>query len=132
MQEYITVLNEIKKKVQQAQLKTVIAANKHMLFLYWDMGNYILRHQHEKGWGAKIISLLAADLKKAFPSIKGFSSRNLLYMKQFAEVYSIAMLLIYSQLEEEINRGNTFSYDWHIKSIQNENQSVTITQQVAA
>ncbi|MBP1652999.1 MAG: hypothetical protein H6Q26_3156 [Bacteroidetes bacterium] len=101
MNEYVTVLNEIKKKVQQAQLKTVIAANKHMLFLYWEMGNYILKHQHEQGWGAKIISLLAADLKKAFPSVKGFSSRHLLYMKQFAEAYPITMLQTYNQLEED-------------------------------
>ncbi|RFM34988.1 PDDEXK nuclease domain-containing protein [Chitinophaga silvisoli] len=132
MQEYMTVLNEIKKKVQQAQLKTVIAANKHMLYLYWDMGNYILKHQHEKGWGAKIISLLEADLKKAFPAIKGFSSRNLLYMKQFAEAYPIAILQTFNQLEEEIREGKTFTYEWSNKLISIEKQSIIITQQPVA
>jgi hypothetical protein len=72
MNDYGLLLIEIKKKVQQAQVKTVIAANTHMLFLYWEMGNYIIKHQQEQGWGAKIISLLATDLKKEFPSIKGF------------------------------------------------------------
>jgi len=132
MQEYTTVLNEIKKKVQQAQVKTVIAANKHMLFLYWDMGNYILRHQHEKGWGAKIISLLEADLKKAFPAVKGFSSRNLLYMKQFAEAYPLSILEAFNQLGEELSEGKTFSYDWIKKLILTEKQSVIITQQPVA
>ncbi|OMP79122.1 hypothetical protein BW716_10915 [[Flexibacter] sp. ATCC 35208] len=86
-----------------------------MLFLYWEMGNYILKHQHEQGWGAKIISLLAADLKKAFPSVKGFSSWNLLYMKQFAEAYPITMLQTYNQLEEELSNGKSFTYDWNEK-----------------
>jgi hypothetical protein len=34
-----------------------------------------------------VIDRLAADLKKAFPEMKGFSSRNLKYMRSFAEVY---------------------------------------------
>jgi hypothetical protein len=72
MEDYKLLLVEIKKKVQHAQVKTVVAANAHMLFLYWELGNFIIKHQEEQGWGAKIISLLAADLKKAFPSIKGF------------------------------------------------------------
>lgn len=132
MQEYMTVLNEIKKKVQQAQLKTVIAANKHMLYLYWDMGNYILRHQHEKGWGAKIISLLEADLKKAFPAIKGFSIRNLKYMKKFSETYPLAVLQRFNQIEEELNTGNTFTQDWNEKFHLTENQYTTIVQQPVA
>ncbi len=34
-----------------------------------------------------MIDRLAADLRKAFPEIKGFSSRNLKYMRAFAEAY---------------------------------------------
>ena len=37
--------------------------------------------------GAKVIDNLAADLQKAFPEMKGFSPRNLKYMRSFAEAY---------------------------------------------
>ncbi|WP_414017948.1 PDDEXK nuclease domain-containing protein [Chitinophaga sancti] len=71
-------------------------------------------------------------MKKAFPSVKGFSSRNLLYMKQFAEAYPITMLQTFNQLEEELSVEKTSSYDWNNKLILIEKQSITITQQPAA
>jgi|GEM_PF-5554925 len=37
--------------------------------------------------GTKVIDRLAADLQKAFPEMKGFSSGNLKYMRSFAETY---------------------------------------------
>ena len=58
-----------------------------MLEMYWDIGNTILQQQKEQGWGAKIIDRFSADLKLAFPDIKGFSVRNLKYMRAFAEAY---------------------------------------------
>jgi predicted nuclease of restriction endonuclease-like (RecB) superfamily len=49
------------------------------------MGRDILVRQQRENWGAKIIDRLAADLTKAFPEMKGFSPRNLKYMRAFAE-----------------------------------------------
>jgi len=43
MQDYRLLLVEIKEKIQKAQVKTVIAANAHMLFLYWEIGNFIIK-----------------------------------------------------------------------------------------
>jgi predicted nuclease of restriction endonuclease-like (RecB) superfamily len=43
--------------------------------------------QKEKGWGSKVIDQLSQDLKSAFPDMKGFSTRNLKYMRQFADEY---------------------------------------------
>lgn len=37
------------------------------------------------GWGAGIVDHLAADLRAAFPEMKGFSRSNLMYMRSFAE-----------------------------------------------
>jgi predicted nuclease of restriction endonuclease-like (RecB) superfamily len=51
------------------------------------VGSAIIEHQSKEGWGAKIIDSLSNDLKKAFPEMKGFSIRNLKYMRQFASVY---------------------------------------------
>ena len=40
-----------------------------------------------QGWGAKVIERLAHDLRTAFPEMKGFSPRNLKYMRAFAEAW---------------------------------------------
>jgi predicted nuclease of restriction endonuclease-like (RecB) superfamily len=43
--------------------------------------------QAEQGWGGKVIDRLAHDLRTAFPTMKGFSPRNLKYMRAFAEAW---------------------------------------------
>ncbi|HWJ25858.1 MAG TPA: hypothetical protein VNS32_04900 [Flavisolibacter sp.] len=50
---YKDLLAEIKGKVREAQLKTVMAANAQMLLLYWQMGNFILENQQTEGWVQK-------------------------------------------------------------------------------
>lgn len=56
--------------------------------VYWAIGTTILEQQKEEGWGAKIIDKPATDLRMEFPDMKGFSVRNLKYMRAFAEAYS--------------------------------------------
>lgn len=45
------------------------------------------RRQNREGWGAKVIERLAQDLRSAFPTMKGFSRANLMYMRAFAEAW---------------------------------------------
>lgn len=52
------------------------------------MGNRQCYFKQEKGWGAKVIETLSKDITSAFPGAKGYSSRNLKYMSQFAKTYS--------------------------------------------
>jgi Uncharacterized conserved protein len=59
-----------------------------LLKLYWQIGNDILQRQQQQGWGTKVIEQLAQDLRQAFPELKGFSARNLKYMRAFAEAWS--------------------------------------------
>lgn len=47
---------------------------------------WILDRQDRQGWGAKVIDRISADLRAAFPDMKGFSSRNLKYMSYFAKI----------------------------------------------
>lgn len=84
---YLEALESIKQKIKSAQIKAALAVNAEMLYLYWDIGNTILKRQKSEGWGAKVIDRLSQDLRKAFPDLKGFSSRNLKYMRKFADVY---------------------------------------------
>ncbi len=51
------------------------------------IGNDILTRQAKQGWGAKVIERLAQDLRAAFPEMRGFSPRNLKYMRAFAEAW---------------------------------------------
>ncbi len=63
------------------------------MLLYWQIGNDILIRQAQQGWGAKVIERLAQDLRSAFPDMKGFSPRNLKYMRAFAEAWPDAELV---------------------------------------
>lgn len=84
---YITLFEDIKSKVKDARLKAILSANAALVTLYWHIGNAILGRQSSEGWGAKIIDRLSFDLKEAFPDMKGFSPRNLKYMRAFAAAY---------------------------------------------
>ena len=90
---YLDLLQEVKQKIKQAQLNAMIVVNHHLLVLYWQIGNMILQRQKEYGWGYKVISQLSKDIKLAFPTIQGYSERNLGYMKKFADEYEESAIL---------------------------------------
>lgn len=78
--DYKETLQLIIQKIEMAQQRAVISTNITLLDLYWDIGNIILNKKKEQGWGAKVIDTLSNDITTAFPSTKGYSSRNLKYM----------------------------------------------------
>ena len=84
---YESILTNIKEKIKRARVNANIALNASMLNIYWEIGNFILSQQGNEGWGSKVVERLAKDLKSEFPDMKGFSSRNLKYMRAFAEAY---------------------------------------------
>ena len=84
---YQSWLADLKNRVKTAQLKAALAVNSELILLYWQIGKSILEKQDELGWGAKVIDQLSKDLGSSFPDMKGFSSRNLKYMRLFAETY---------------------------------------------
>jgi predicted nuclease of restriction endonuclease-like (RecB) superfamily len=85
--DYAGLLAELKQRISQERLRVVLASNVAMVLLYWDIGQRILDKQNAQGWGAKIIDRIAADLRQAFPEMKGFSPRNLKYMRAFAAAW---------------------------------------------
>ncbi|NEP12842.1 MAG: DUF1016 domain-containing protein [Symploca sp. SIO2C1] len=84
---YDNFLQELKEQIRSAQIRAALAVNSELVLLYWQIGREILSQQQQQGWGAKVINQLAKDLKQAFPEMKGFSSRNLKYMRAFAQAY---------------------------------------------
>ena len=84
---YAEWLAELKTRIHTAQQRATLAVNRELVLLYWQIGRDILARQAEQGWGAKVIERLAHDLRTAFPQMKGFSPRNLKYMRAFAEAW---------------------------------------------
>ena len=80
-------LVDLKTRIHSAQQRAALAVNRELVVLYWQIGQDILVQQSEQGWGAKVIDRLSSDLRNAFPEMKGFSPRNLKYMRAFAEAW---------------------------------------------
>ncbi|HXC25918.1 MAG TPA: DUF1016 N-terminal domain-containing protein, partial [Gemmatimonadaceae bacterium] len=74
-------------RIQHARLEATLAANATTILLYYDLGCGILAAQRRQGWGAGVIAALDADLKQRFPEMRGFSARNLKYMRAFAAAW---------------------------------------------
>jgi predicted nuclease of restriction endonuclease-like (RecB) superfamily len=85
--DYAAWLSELKTRIHTAQQRASLAVNRELVLLYWQIGRDILARQGREGWGAKVIERLAQDLRNAFPDMKGFSPRNLKYMRTFAEAW---------------------------------------------
>ncbi len=89
---YDEFLRDLKERIRNAQVRAGLAVNRELVLLYWQVGRDILIRQQQQGWGAKVIDRLAADLQRAFPEMKGFSSRNLKDMRAVAESYDEAFV----------------------------------------
>jgi predicted nuclease of restriction endonuclease-like (RecB) superfamily len=85
---YAEFIATLKDRIRSARVKAVLSVNRELIQLYWQIGNQILARQEAEGWGAKIIDRLSRDLLREFPDMKGFSVRNLKYMRKFAEIWS--------------------------------------------
>jgi predicted nuclease of restriction endonuclease-like (RecB) superfamily len=86
-------LADLKGRIHNAQQRATLSVNRELVLLYWQIGNDILTRQAQQGWGAKVIERLAHDLRAAFPEMKGFSPRNLKYMRAFAEAWPDALFV---------------------------------------
>jgi predicted nuclease of restriction endonuclease-like (RecB) superfamily len=85
--DYARLLDDIKDRIRTARVKAELAVNRELVLFHWHVGHRILEVQHREGWGARVVDRLAADLGRAFPDMSGFSSRNLKYMRAFAEAW---------------------------------------------
>ena len=84
---YVEALEGIKERVRVARLRASLSVNRELIVLYWEIGRLILLRQETEGWGTKVIDRLSLDLRREFPDQKGFSARNLKYMRKFAATY---------------------------------------------
>ena len=116
--DYKDWLQDLKGKIQQSQIKAAIQVNSELLRLYWQIGKDIVEKQAQAKWGDGFLQTLSADLCKEFPTIKGFSYRNLKSIRQWYLFYNQLDIIgkqLVSQLEVSL-----FSIPWghHIMIMQ--------------
>jgi len=86
--QYGSFIKEIKDLIYRRQYEAMKKVNKELIQLYWEIGKEIDRKQQEQGWGKSVIEILAKELQREFPGIKGFSASNLWRMRTFFIEYS--------------------------------------------
>lgn len=84
---YVVFLRKIKQRIRASQYEALKAVNQEMIQLYWDIGRMIVERQEKEGWGKSVVEKLAFDLQKEFPGMKGYSARNIWYMRTFYKLY---------------------------------------------
>ena len=80
---YTQWLTTLKTRFRQVQLKAAVAVNTELLQFYWALGADIAAQQVEAQWGSGFLAQLSQDLMREFPEVKGFSLRNLKYIRQW-------------------------------------------------
>ncbi|MDE5874768.1 MAG: PDDEXK nuclease domain-containing protein [Muribaculaceae bacterium] len=86
--EYRDWIGKLSNRYHTAQIKAAISVNSEMLQFYWELGRDIVSMQAENKYGSKFFESLSRDLKVVIPGAKGFSARNLKYIKNFYLMYS--------------------------------------------
>lgn len=85
---YAQWLTGLKAKVHAARIKAAVTVNRELVLFYWELGAEIVRKQAQSNWGDGFLSQLSKDLMTEFPDMKGFSLRNLKYIKQWFLFYT--------------------------------------------
>jgi len=80
---YAKFLEEVKSRIRTARAKAALSVNRELIQLYWDIGKTIVEAQTDKGYGKQVVERLAADLRKEFAGVAGFSAQNLWFMRAF-------------------------------------------------
>ncbi len=111
--DYGDTLKAIQQRVKQERTRVILAANAASILMYWDIGRMIVERQANEGWGAKVIERLARDLRKSFPEMQGFSTRNLQFMRSFAEEFPDAAIV--KQLVSKLPWGHVIRVTQRVK-----------------
>lgn len=85
--DYVALRDAIVERAAAARERAARAVNTELVLLYWSIGRAILTEQQRHSWGDDVVGLLAQDLRALGDLGRGFSRRNLFYMRQFAALW---------------------------------------------
>jgi len=100
--DYRRFIEDLKTRVAGARISAARAVNRDVILLYWDIGRSIAEKQQVLGWGESVVEMIAADLRRAFPHMTGFSPQNVWRMLQFFRTYTDELFL--SQAVRELEK----------------------------
>lgn len=100
--DYPAFLAALKERILHARTSAARAVNRELVLLYWDIGRAIVEKQQTAGWGDSVVERLAADLRAAFPDMRGFSPRNIWDIRRFYTACTDANFL--AQVVPEMER----------------------------
>ena len=86
--EYKNWIVDLKLRIRQSQIKAAVKVNTELLRLYCQMGSEIVEKQKNAHWGDGFLKQLSKDLLSEFPDMKGFSYRNLKFIRQWHSFYN--------------------------------------------
>jgi len=84
---YRELVDRLKRRIRESQARAARALNTELVMLYWSIGHDILAEQQTGGWGEDIVGRIAEDLRVETGSARGFTRRNLFYMRRFAALW---------------------------------------------
>lgn len=105
--DYRQFIEELKARVATARVSAARRVNHEMIFLYWDIGRGIVEKQKTLGWGESVVEMVAGELRRAFPSMSGFSPRNVRDMKRFYLAYCDAAIWPQAVAKLAVREGQT-------------------------
>lgn len=85
--DYAALRDSIVERAAAARERASRAVNTELVLLYWSVGRAILDQQRRHSWGDDVVGLLARDLRAHGDLGRGFSRRNLFYMRRFAALW---------------------------------------------
>lgn len=83
----------IKTAILQSQYDAARSVNEKQLMLYYGIGKYISLNSRKGFWGKGAIDAISERLDKELPGLRGFTSRNLRYMRTFYEEWEMLDLV---------------------------------------
>jgi predicted nuclease of restriction endonuclease-like (RecB) superfamily len=86
--EYKDWITELKQRYQASQVKAAVKVNSEQLLFNWQFGRDLVIRRAEEKWGKGVVEQVSLDMQAAFPGTKGFSARNLWWMKQWYSFYA--------------------------------------------
>ena len=87
--EYAQWIHDIKRRFRNAQIKAAVKVNSEQLLFNWQLGRDLVIRKAEEKWGRGVVEQVSLDLQAEFPEAKGFSARNLWFMKQWYTFYAL-------------------------------------------
>lgn len=82
-EDYKVWINSVKERIHSIQAKIAVEINHSLITFYWELGKEIVSKESTRRWGDGFLKQLSKDLISEFPDIKGFSKRNLEYIRRW-------------------------------------------------